>query len=689
MKNNLERRLYMLKKLSIFISAFLILFVIGACQDTSTTSNETENTTTAITTDVQTSQTEEETTQSFLTQAPTVDDGYLVDNPQDGVILHAWNWSMANVEAHLEEIAIAGYSAVQISPMQPQKDYFGNASWGASWWKLYQPLGFVIATENHSIGTLEDLESLTAAADAYGIKIIVDVVANHLAGGTSTSLNADVQDYEPEIYNQGLIRTGNGLVSDSSIFSVTRGSMGGFPDLQTENDVVQTAVLDLLKAYVDAGVDGFRFDAAKHIETPSDGEYASDFWPTIIDGIRAYASEELYIYGEILNTAGNNRSYTDYLDFMSVTSNALSNGIRTAVVMKDASNLSSFGYINGVLPSQSLLWPESHDDFAAGHTDGISDAFITKTYVIQASRNDATTLYFVRPNEASFMGDVGSYLWQSHEVTEVNRFHNFFVGTDEYISVENGFFLNERYGDNRQGIVIVDVEETGTVNQLSVSQIDDGTYIDQISGNQFIVDNGKITGQMGESGMAVIYNNPYAPKPGFYVSDDGQYTSFTDTMTVTIYSHNTTQAYYRLNGGEQVSFTGQVDVELSHPDADATVTLEIVASNGDYQISRTYTYVKSNAQVDQVTVSNLNTATIGSRTIVAWVWPQGSDGQWVEGTYSDGTFIFDLPEGHDYFLLVLFSSGTTSFNWDNKILQTGDIAVPNDGTYDGSTLTWS
>ncbi|HPJ24234.1 MAG TPA: alpha-amylase family glycosyl hydrolase, partial [Bacillota bacterium] len=189
----------------------------------------------------------ETTTIQLLEQSPTVDSGYLVENPQDGTILHAWNWSMSTVEEHLEDIAIAGFSAVQVSPMQPQKDYFGIASWGSTWWKLYQPLGFSIATEEHSIGTKDDLESLCTAADAYGIKIIVDVVANHLAGDDSQTLNASVADYEPIIYNQNLIHTDNGMASDTSIFSVTRGALGSFPDLMTENAYVQSRVLDLLK----------------------------------------------------------------------------------------------------------------------------------------------------------------------------------------------------------------------------------------------------------------------------------------------------------------------------------------------------------------------------------------------------------------------------------------------------------
>ncbi|MDY0317790.1 MAG: alpha-amylase family glycosyl hydrolase, partial [Candidatus Izemoplasmatales bacterium] len=303
----------MTKKILFVFFAIMLSISIIACSN-NTTGNTTLNPTTSGNT------TTEENIE-LIQQNPTVESGYLADNVQDGTILHAWNWSMSTIESQLEEIAIAGFSTIQISPMQPQKDFFGIGVWSSQWWKLYQPLGFSIATENHSLGTKADLISLTEAADEYGIKIIVDVVANHLAGGDNDTLNPDVRDYEVDIYDMGLIRTGNGYASDSSIASVTRGALGGFPDLQTESEIVQQRVLDLLKEYVDAGVDGFRFDAAKHIETPEDGAWASDFWPTVINGVRDYAEslgrDDLYFYGEILNTAGFDRSFSDYTPYMS------------------------------------------------------------------------------------------------------------------------------------------------------------------------------------------------------------------------------------------------------------------------------------------------------------------------------------------------------------------------------------
>ncbi len=656
------------KKILTLIVFIIILFVTAGCQNEPVTTNE------------------------LSSQAPTAESGYLAQQPQNGMILHAWNWSMETVENHLEEIAIAGFSSVQISPMQPQKDYFGVASWESSWWKLYQPLGFSIATEKHVLGTEEDLRSLTEASDQYGIKIIVDVIANHLASGEDQPLNQDVQAFEPEIYNQQLYRMDNGMTSDNSIFSVVRGSLLGLPDLKTENDLVQAHVLDLLKAYVNAGVDGFRFDAAKHIETPYDEQWASDFWPVVINGVHSYADDNnhpgLFIYGEILNTAGMNRSYGDYTPFMSVTTNQISEDIRGAVVARDVSRLVTLDYLDDVPADKTVLWPESHDTFASGLTDGLSHEMIAKIYAIEASRNHATTLYLARPKDTTFIGAMGSPLWQSIQVTSVNRFHNFMIGTHEDIRTEEGLFLNERYLADKQGVIIVDVENTGEVSNITLNHLDDGHYKDQISGEWFTVKNGKISGEISDLGVAVVYNNPYEPKPVVYVSDDGSYGSFTDTKTITIHAYNTTEASYSINGGEQISFSGDQDVQLIHPDQNATVTLDLVVAYGDYEITKHYEYTKSNITVDEVTVNNLDTSMTDGQTIVAWTWEPSEEGQWVEGTYNDGTFTFDLPEGHDYFLLVTFPEGTTTYDWADKIAQTNDVQVPSDGTYDGSTLIW-
>ncbi|MDD3712967.1 MAG: hypothetical protein PHZ28_05710, partial [Candidatus Izemoplasmatales bacterium] len=397
----------------------------------------------------------------------------------------------------------------------------------------------------------------------------------------------------------------------------------------------------------------------------------------------------LYFYGEILNTVGPNRSFTDYTTYMSVTASNLSDTIRQAIISKNGNTLVSAAYLSGVSASETVLWAESHDTYASNHTKSTPDSYITKTYVVHASRKDATSLYFARPQDNTFMGSIGSYTWQSKEIAEVNRFHNYFVGTEEYLSTASGFFLNERYGDDKAGVVIVDMNGTKAMSDVPVYNLPDGNYQDYISGTVFTVSNGKISGIVAASGVAIIYNNQYEPKPTFYVSDDGSTGSFETTKSVKITSFNTTEAYYSVNGGTKIAFNGAVDVTLSHPDDNATVTLDIEAWYGDYKVERQFTYIKSNIVITEVIVNNIPSAQLTGNTVAAWVWEEGKDGRWVSGTLNGSTFTFSVAESDDFFLLVTFPSGTTSYNWTIKVKQTQDITIAGDGTYDGSSFSWN
>ena len=100
--------------------------------------------------------------------------GYgLMDNIQDGVILHCFDWTAAQVEAEIVNIAKAGFTAVQLSPVHERE--------GASaWYMAYQPYDFKVG---NSIASVKSLTSLCNAAHKVGVKVIVDVIANHTNGG--------------------------------------------------------------------------------------------------------------------------------------------------------------------------------------------------------------------------------------------------------------------------------------------------------------------------------------------------------------------------------------------------------------------------------------------------------------------------------------------------------------------------
>lgn len=239
-------------------------------------------------------------------KSKTIGENNLAINVQDGVILHAWNWSYKDIEKNLDKIAYAGFSAVQTSPVQQPKGYSDtDSAISSSWWKLYQPISFSIG--NAWLGTKAELKSLCQKAEDYNIKIIVDIVANHMANVDGyNGISQEIEKYEPKIYqNRNYYfrpykdeNNINFSASDASVKNVCQGSLGGLPDLNTNDSYIQERVLSLLKECIDCGVDGFRFDAAKHIETSEDGDYSSNFWDVVINGANDYTKNDLFFMGK-------------------------------------------------------------------------------------------------------------------------------------------------------------------------------------------------------------------------------------------------------------------------------------------------------------------------------------------------------------------------------------------------------
>ena len=184
------------------------LFLLSACRISSDDSSHNSSSNSE-----KTSQKEESNNQGNSSQGGTSqtseDDNQPVPTDlsvQQGTILHAWNWSISNVKSELDNIKNAGYTTIQLSPLQPQKDYYQGESWSSQWWKLYQPLGLCVSNGNNQnvLGTKSELTTLCSQAKAKGLKIIVDVVTNHLAGGNKTTLNGSVGTYESVIKNKRL-----------------------------------------------------------------------------------------------------------------------------------------------------------------------------------------------------------------------------------------------------------------------------------------------------------------------------------------------------------------------------------------------------------------------------------------------------------------------------------------------------
>jgi len=436
---------------------------------------------------------------------------------QEGNILHCFDWTMAEVKAELPAIAEAGFGAVQLSPLQRP-----DAGPGSPWHDLYRP--YDIAFKSSRMGSADDLKALCEEAATYGIKIIVDVVANHVdktAGYHDTWWDSN-----------GRVRW-NGGINYGDRTSITHNQLGDYGDINSED----AEVIARAKAYVqqlhDLGVKGIRWDAAKHIALPSEN---CGFWTAVT------SVEGMYHYGEILDSPGPDASIIkEYTTFMSVTDNKYSNG-----AARDNGGI-PFGYggdhtVNQGCPDTRMVyWAESHDTYANGEwSQNVSQSVIDRAYASFACRNGATALYLARPNTTGFNNikvGKGSTAFTGKAVAEVNKFRNAMVGRPDWCEVGSNTFTVTRKG----GGAVVVCKTSGSVSVKNGGEYcPAGTYTDRVSGNKFTVTSSTISGTVGSTGIAVLYSDG-TPGPDPDPDPDPE------PETVTIYYDNSVTSWANVN----------------------------------------------------------------------------------------------------------------------------------------------
>lgn len=459
----------------------------------------------------------------------------LKDNIQDGVILHCFDWTLADIQAEIPNIAKAGFSAVQTSPVHER------AGKGSVWYDVYRPYDFKIG---NGLGTEADLKALCAKAHEYGVKVIVDVVANH----------TDYSNVADRLMDQGLYHQPFDVSNWNDRNQVTHGKIGMW-DLDTNNPTVQAIIKQYIQDLKACGVDGIRWDAIKHIGLPSEGD---SFMPNVVD-------QEMYNYGEILDgTGGDDKTlFPEYQTYMSITDNGYGNGFADSFA--GGSINGSVGNFNqrNAKTEKLVYWGESHDTYAndGGQSKNKSQNVIDRAYAVVAGNNGATALYFSRPaqkakNDIKF-GDKGSVHFKDAEVAQVNYMHNACAGEPNYYVKGDGVCAQVR----KSGAIIVlgrgsDRDVTVANGAGDGKWLKSGTYKDMVGGGVFTVNASTISGHVGESGIAVIYNAGSIVLPPEVVFNPADGTAFSDeTLTVTATPLNAVSAWIQVNDGTKQDFT--------------------------------------------------------------------------------------------------------------------------------------
>ena len=638
-----------------------------------------------------------------LTQVEESPDNYVEVLPTDTEavnILHAFNWTFNDIKHNLPYIADAGFKMVQTLPLQTPK------SSGSSWWAFYQPLSFKVADES-PLGTKEELASLCEEADKYNISIIADVVFNHMANINDDQVEEDgtpkvspiVADYEPEIYalrNDADNPTFHHNKNASGTGAETQYyPYGGLPDLNTAHPLVQARALSFLKECIDLGIDGFRFDAAKHIETPDDPKYKSDFWPNTLGVAKEYyhskTNKDLFAYGEILGGAGA-RDIHNYTKYMKVTETSYGNDFFTAASKKEADRAinSKTGLDLGF--EDMVTWLESHDTYVEAEKPW-SDNFMLKPWAMLASRVNTTNLYLARPDGAASVGLIANYAFKEETVGAVNRFHNRFRGGVETLSSDVSVFINEVALGNSKGAVVVSLSEADK-EVVDFKTLGTDVYYDQLTGKEVVVRNGHATIEMDQSGICVLTKSKNEPRPSFEISERGG--AFFKEKEITITPKNAVECSYQINNEEPVKFTGEKTIKLTEEQAiDKKLTLKVTVKNNQRTVEEEFYFKTVELIEGYFNVVNIRQDYLDNNEIYLWSWGGTyGNGLWNKDyTVSGTTLLVDTKTSNvEGFIVAVFAKGYVPpvlTEWDfNVIKQTTNIAdsILAQGYFDASNF---
>ncbi len=178
-------------------------------------------------------------------------------------------------------------------------------------------------------GTMEDLQELIDLCHERNVKLIIDLPINH-TGSRNPMFNEFVmahraEDTENPYYNYYSYYKAGETAPAGRTFTQVAGTDTYYecnfstemPELDFDNEAVRTEVVNIAKYYLDMGIDGFRFDAAKYVYY-DDHQRSVDFWVWYMDQLRQI-KPDIYAVAEVWDADGVTDQYYKALDCFNFT----------------------------------------------------------------------------------------------------------------------------------------------------------------------------------------------------------------------------------------------------------------------------------------------------------------------------------------------------------------------------------
>ena len=164
-----------------------------------------------------------------------------------------------------------------------------------------------------AFGTLEDLKELADLCQSRNVKLILDLPINHtgnLNAWFGSFVLAHRQNKTDDPYYDFYSWHGPNDADDGRRFVQISGSDdyyecnfdNAMPELNFDNEAVRQEVLNIARFYLDMGIDGFRFDAAKYVYF-NDNARSCAFWDWYVAELKKI-DPEIYLVGEVWDGEG-------------------------------------------------------------------------------------------------------------------------------------------------------------------------------------------------------------------------------------------------------------------------------------------------------------------------------------------------------------------------------------------------
>ena len=241
-------------------------------------------------------------------------------------------------------------------------------------------------TIDPKFGTMDDLRDLIAICHERNVKLILDLTINHSGDRCdwfSQFIIAHRQGNTDSDFYNFYSWAGPGKPAESGHrYNKIAGCDDSYecnfaesmPEYNMDDECARQAMLDVAKYYLDMGVDGFRFDAAKYVYF-GDNRRSAEFMTWYMDELRA-EYPNIYAVSEVWDSDGVTDLFLPATNCFNFTTSQAAGLIANTAKAGDAGAYAS--YVEGYLKNAKAINPDAfYVPFIANHDTDRAAGYLT------------------------------------------------------------------------------------------------------------------------------------------------------------------------------------------------------------------------------------------------------------------------------------------------------------------------